>query len=138
MPKIIAIDYGLKRCGIAITDELRMIGSPLETVDTPMIIDYLDKLFAKEKVDTIVIGEALRLDGSPGDISDAQQQFATKLGKKYPSKKIERIDESFTSKLAAQALVAGGMRKSQRKIKSNLDKVSAAIILQYYLEKLAK
>lgn len=132
--KIIAIDYGLKRCGIAITDDLKMIGSPLETVETSKISAYLEVLFSKENVDTIVVGEALRLDGSPGDISDAQSKFAQTLSKKYPVKKIARVDETYTSKLASRALIEGGMKKSDRRKKENLDKVSAAIILQFYLE----
>ena len=134
MAKIIAIDYGARRCGIAITDALCIIGSPLETVETSNIFSYLTALFSKEIIDTIVVGESRRLDGKEGDITKEQDTFALQLGKKFPGKKIKRIDEAFTSKMAAKAMAEGGMRKSQRRIKENLDKVSAAIILQMYLE----
>ncbi len=134
MYKALGIDYGLKRTGLAITDALQMIASPLETVDTAVIMDYLEKLLSKEKIETIVVGEARHLDGNASDITVAQQKFCEALQKKFSDKKIIRVDEMFTSKLASQAMVMGGMKKKERQNKGNLDKISAAIILQSYLD----
>ncbi|MEZ4799674.1 MAG: Holliday junction resolvase RuvX [Flavobacteriales bacterium] len=134
MSKVLAIDYGMKRTGLAITDELRIIASPLETVDTSNIFNYLEKLIVKEKIVDIVVGEARHLDGNASEITIEQQKFCDQLLKKFPSIVIHRIDEMFTSKLASQALIMGGMKKKDRQNKGNLDKVSAAIILQSFLE----
>lgn len=135
MPKILAIDYGQKRCGIAITDDLKMIASPLETVDTKTLMNYLLQLVPREKVDTIVIGESRRLNGEDGDVTQEQNQLADKLTKVFPKAKIDRQDEQFSSKLAVQAMVLGGMKKSDRQKKENIDKIAAAIILQDYLNR---
>jgi putative Holliday junction resolvase len=134
MYKALGIDYGLKRTGLAITDALQMIASPLETIETPLLFDFLQKLFSKEKINVLVVGEARHLDGNASDITIAQQKFCDELTKKFPDKKIIRIDEMFTSKLASQAMLMGGMKKKDRMVKGNLDKISAAIILQSYLE----
>jgi putative Holliday junction resolvase len=134
MYKALGIDYGLKRTGIAITDALQMIASPLETVDTSELMEYFEKLFSKEKIETIVVGEARHLDGNASDITIAQQKFCDSILKKFPDKKIIRVDEMFTSKLASQAMLIGGMKKKDRQNKGNLDKISAAIILQTYLD----
>ncbi len=134
MYKVLGIDYGLKRTGFAITDAMQIIASPLDTIDTVKVFEYLEKLFSKEKIDTIVVGEARHLDGNASEITLAQQKFCAEILKKFPDKKIERIDEMFTSKLASQAMVMGGMKKKDRMNKGNLDKISAAIILQSYLE----
>jgi putative holliday junction resolvase len=134
MYKALGIDYGLKRTGLAITDALQMIASPLETIETPLLFDFLQKLFLKEKINVLVVGEARHLDGNASDITIAQQKFCDELTKKFPDKKIVRIDEMFTSKLASQAMLLGGMKKKDRMVKGNLDKISAAIILQSYLE----
>jgi len=136
MPKIIAIDYGLKRCGIAITDDLKMIASPLETVDTPKLMSYLEQLVVKEKVDTIVVGVARRLNGEDGHVTQNQLDLASKLAKKFAAIKVDIEDERFTSSMAAQAMLMGGMKKSDRQKKENLDKISAAIILQEYMRRL--
>lgn len=135
MPKILAIDYGQKRCGIAITDDLKMIASPLETVDTKTLVNYLLQLVPREKVDTIVIGESRRRNGEDGDVTQEQNQLAEKLAKVFPKVKIDRQDEQFSSKLAVQAMVIGGMKKSDRQKKENIDKIAAAIILQDYLNR---
>jgi putative Holliday junction resolvase len=134
MYKALGIDYGLKRTGLAITDALQMIASPLETIETPLLFDFLQKLFSKEKINVLVVGEARHLDGNASDITIAQQKFCDELTRKFPDKKIVRIDEMFTSKLASQAMLMGGMKKKDRMVKGNLDKISAAIILQSYLE----
>jgi putative holliday junction resolvase len=135
MPKILAIDYGLKRCGIAITDDLKMIASPLETVDSKLLIDYLTKMLPKEKVDTIVIGESRRSNGEDGDVTQEQNKLAEKLAKLFPNVLIDRQNEQYSSKLAVQAMVQGGMKKSDRQKKENIDKIAAAIILQDYLNR---
>lgn len=135
MSKVLAIDYGQKRTGIAITDSLRMIASPLETVDTIKIFEYLEKIIQKEKIVDIVVGEARHLDGNASEITLLQEKFCKEISKKFPSIVIHRIDEMYTSKLASQALVMGGMKKKDRQNKGNLDKVSAAIILQQFLDK---
>jgi|JI9StandDraft_1071089.scaffolds.fasta_scaffold08369_3 putative Holliday junction resolvase len=132
--KVIGLDFGSKRTGIAITDELRMIASPLETVDTSEILNYLEKLFLREKVEVIVLGEAKYLNGQSSETTVLQQKFADKLGKKFPEKKIVRVNEMFTSSLAEYALREGGFKKSERSQKGNVDKVSAALILRSYLE----
>lgn len=133
MAKILAIDYGLKRTGIAITDSLCMIGSPLTTVATKDIIKFLKDLFVKENIDTLVVGKAMYLSGEASAITNSQEEFVKLLVKNFPEKKLERVDEAYTSKMAAQALYQSGMKKSDRQKKENLDMVSAAIILQSYL-----
>ncbi|MDZ4823529.1 MAG: Holliday junction resolvase RuvX [Flavobacteriales bacterium] len=134
MSKILAIDYGQKRTGVAITDELQIIASPLETVPTQEFFCYLEKLLQKEKIETIVVGLPLRLNGEESATTQLVRDFTAQIRKKFPALHIEMIDEAFTSKLAARALVEGGMKKKDRQKKENLDKVSAAIILQSYLQ----
>lgn len=134
MSKILAIDFGMKRTGLAITDSMQIIASPLETIETSKIFDHLKNLVPKEKVIAFVVGEARYADGNASAITIEQEKFCTELLKKFPAIPIHRIDEMYTSKLAAQALVMGGMKKSDRQKKGNLDKVSAAIILQSFLE----
>lgn len=136
MAKALGIDYGLKRTGIAITDDLKMIASPLTTIPTHVLFDYLEKLLQKEKVDVVVIGEAKYLDGNASDITRLQEEFVKRFKNKFPEMKVERINEMFTSKMAAQSLVMSGMKKSDRQKKENIDMVSAAIILQSYLDKI--
>jgi len=136
MAKALGIDYGLKRTGIAITDDLKMIASPLTTIPTHVLFDYLEKLLQKEKVDVVVIGEAKYLDGNASDITRLQEEFVNRFKNKFPEMKVERINEMFTSKMAAQSLVMSGMKKSDRQKKENIDMVSAAIILQSYLDKI--
>lgn len=134
MAKALGIDYGQKRTGIAITDDLQMIASPFQTVDTKELLPFLDKLVVKEKVETIIVGEAKHLDGSVSEITILQDKFVQSVIKKFPYIKVVRINEMFTSKMAAQSLLTSGMKKSDRQNKGNLDMVSAAIILQSYLD----
>jgi len=134
MPKALGIDFGMKRTGLAITDNLMMIASPLETVETSKLAAHLTLLVAKEKITVFVLGEARYLDGQASAITLEQEKFANKLRAQFPQIPVERVDEMYTSKLAAQALYAGGMKKKDRMKKGNLDKVSAAIILQSWLE----
>lgn len=130
-----AIDYGLKRTGIAVTDPLKIIANALDTFPTSEIIDFLNNYLSKEKVETIVVGYPLNLDDSPTHATAEVEKFIQKLSKKYPEIRIEKEDERFTSKMAVEAMVAGGMKKKDRRKKENIDKISATIILQSYLEK---
>ena len=134
MSKVLAIDYGGKRSGIAITDSLKMIASPHTTIATKEIHDYLKEIIGKEDIDTIVIGEAKRFSGEASAIEKSIEPLLGFIKKKFPAIKLVRQDESFTSKLALDAMIQGGMKKKQRQEKGNLDKISAAIILQSYLD----
>lgn len=129
-----AIDYGLKRVGIAVTDPLQIIASPLETVLTKDIFTFLKKYTATEQVDKLVIGKAVDLMGRDTDNTVPVQKFVVELEKRFPGLAYEWHDERYTSKMAMQAMIAGGMSKANRRIKGNVDKVSAAIILQSYME----
>ncbi len=133
MGRIMAIDYGLRRVGLAVTDPLQIIASPLETIDNKKIIEYLTDYLSREQVDKIIIGMPFRSDGSLPQWATAIQEFAKNLKKLFPDIAIEFYDERYTSKMAQQALVQGGFRKKDRQKKGNLDKISAAIMLQEYL-----
>lgn len=133
MSKALGIDYGTKRTGLAITDALRIIASPLETVETPQLMSRLQVLVTKEKITDFVVGEARHADGTASEITLAQEKFCKQLRAQFPEIPVHRVDEMYTSKLASQAMIAGGMKKKGREEKGNLDKISAAIILQTYL-----
>jgi len=134
MPRILAIDFGMKRTGIAVTDPLQIIATPLQTVPTIELMKFLSDYFRKENVETIVIGDPKNLDGTSSEIKSEIDQFEKELKKNFPEKKIVLVDERFTSKMAQQSLIASGMKKKDRRDKSLLDKVSAALILQHYLD----
>lgn len=133
MPKAIGIDYGTKRVGISISDSSQLIATGLTTVVNNNIFQFLNELFNKHDIDTIVIGDARNLDGNKTDSSVEIEKFITKLKRKYPNKKISMIDERFTSKIAFQSIIDSGVKKQKRKDKSLIDEVSATIILQDYL-----
>jgi len=134
--KIIAIDYGSKRVGVAITDSLRIIAFGLSTVLTEEIFIFLDKLINKENISEIVVGLPKNLDNSKNEISDEVSVFINKLNQKYQSIIINSLDERFTSKMAKKTILDSGVNKKKRRNKSLVDKVSATIILQSYLKKL--
>ncbi len=134
MAKAIGIDYGKKRIGIAISDSLQIIASALTTIDTPNIFTFLKDLLEKEEIDCFVVGEPKNLDGTPTDSTVITKEFVAKLSKKYPHISIKRIDERFTSKIAKQSILDAGIKKMKRRDKALVDKVSAAIILQSYLD----
>lgn len=134
MPKVIGLDYGSKRTGVAISDDRGIIASPLATIETSAVLEYLSALISKEKVQILVLGEAKRLNGQSSEITAEQEKFAQKLRAKFAEVQLVRVNEMFTSKMAQQSLIAGGYKKSQRAEKGNLDKMSAAIILQSYLD----
>lgn len=134
MSSILAIDYGKVRTGLAITDPLQIIASPLDTVATSQLFPYLEQLFLTEKVEKIVIGLPMRAHGIPGEIENDIQKFIKAFKKKYPNIQIYREDESYTSQNAAKALVLGGMKKKNRQKKGMLDKISATLILQSFMK----
>ncbi len=133
MPRIVAIDYGQKRTGIAVTDNLQMIASPLDTVDTAVLRDYLRDYFNKENVEKVIIGMPYRADGSLPPFAREIEQLADWIQKNFREISVEFVDERYTSKLAAGALVSAGVKKSKRRQKGALDKMAAAIMLQEYL-----
>ena len=134
MAKALGIDYGKKRVGIAISDSLQIIASALTTIDTPNIFTFLKDLLEKEEIDCFVVGEPKNLDGTSTDSTVITKEFVAKLSKKYPHISIKRIDERFTSKIAKQSILDAGIKKMKRRDKALVDKVSAAIILQSYLD----
>lgn len=134
MGRIIAIDYGSKRVGLAVTDPLRIIANSLEAVHSKDLIDYLKNYCAKENVDIIVVGEPKTLQNEKSDSARFIDPFVKHLERTFPTIKIVRYDERFTSKIAQQSMLIGGMKKKDRKVKENVDKISATILLQDYLE----
>lgn len=134
MGRIIGIDLGLKRTGLAVTDPDQMIANPLEAVGTDRLIDYLKDYCAGETVDGFAIGDPVNTDGSPTHTTAEVQKMVKRLNKVFPDKNVYLIDERFTTSLALDAMIAGGASKKYRKEKGNVDKISATIILQSYLE----
>jgi putative holliday junction resolvase len=131
--RIIAIDYGTKRTGLAVTDPLRIIATALDTVETPNILTFLTGYFKKETVDEIVVGMPRTLKNEDSETAPAVRIFADQLKQKFPEKPIHFVDERFTSSIARQTMIDGGMKKKDRRNKSNVDKISATLILQTYL-----
>lgn len=134
MGRILAIDYGIKRTGIAVTDPERIIATGLTTVETSKLEAFLQDYCRKETVDIFVVGEARRMSGEPSQSMQYIEPFVRRLKEIFPEKPVERIDERFTSKLAFQAMIDGGLSKKQRQNKAMIDQVSATIILQDYLK----
>lgn len=134
MPKIIAIDFGLKRTGIAETDNAMTMAFPLTTINSAEIFQFLKNYFKLNKVEILVLGEPKRLDLRDTHSSQPVRDLRLKLTNEFPELKIEMVDERFTSKMATQSLISGGASKKKRLDKSLIDQVSAAIILQSYLD----
>ncbi len=134
MGRILALDYGTKRVGIAVTDPLQIISNGLITVAEKDIWNFLDDYFKKEKIDCLVIGYPVQNSGKGSDALRVINPFIEKFRKTYPDIPVEQADERFTSKIAQQTMIAGGMKKKDRRNKSNIDLISAAIILQGYLD----
>ncbi len=134
MARLLAIDFGTKRTGIAITDEMQIIASGLTTVSTKDLISFLKDYFAKEDVELIIIGEPKQKDGSHSDVEVCIKNFILKLVKAFPTLRIERMDERFTSKIALKTMIESGLSKKKRQNKSLVDEISATIILQDYLK----
>ena len=135
MDRMIGIDYGRARVGVAMSDPLGIFASPLETVASAKIIDYLQKLTISERVVRFVVGYPMNLDGRPAEAAADVDVFLKRLAKFFPAIPVSLEDERFTSVLAHRAMIDGGMKKSERRKKESVDKISAAIILQSYLDK---
>ena len=134
MGRILSLDYGKKRTGIAVTDPLKLIATGLTTVDTQILFDFLKKYIATETVEKIIIGEPFNLDGTVTDSTAAVQHCIRRLKNAFPSIPIETVDERFTSKMASKAMVEMGMKKKDRQKKGTIDEVAATMMLQEYLE----
>jgi len=134
MGRILAIDYGQKRVGIAVTDEMQIIATSLTTVPAHEIISFLKDYLGKNKVETIVIGEPRQMNNTPSESVKFIDPFVKRLGKEFPDIKLERVDERFTSLIATQTIRNSGLKKKDRQDKSLVDAVSATIILQSFLE----
>lgn len=133
--RILAIDYGKKRTGLAVTDPLRIIASGLTTVETPQLFSFLRDYFLKEKVEIVIVGEPKQMDGNPSESTEIIEKFITQFRQEFPTIKIERMDERFTSKMASRTLLDSGLKKKKRQNKALLDEVAATIMLQDYLNK---
>ena len=134
MARILAIDYGMKRIGIAVTDPMQLIANRLTTISTESIWDFLEKYFQKEEVETIVVGYPKQMNNQASEAVRYINPFLKKFQLKYPEIKLEIADERFTSKMAFQTMIDGGVKKQKRKDKSMIDGISATIILQSFLE----
>ena len=137
MDRIIGIDFGNKRTGLAASDPLGIFASALETVHSTKIIDYLKKYAEKERIVRFVIGYPMNLDGRPSEAKAHVDAFLPKLKAAFPGTPVELEDERFTSVLAHRAMIDGGMKASRRRDKTEVDRISAAIILQSYLDRTA-
>jgi putative holliday junction resolvase len=135
MPRILAIDYGTKRVGLAVTDPLKIIASALDTVHSKDIFVFLKTYLETEEVEAFVVGMPVNLDGEDTNNTPHVKGFVRNLKKTYPDIPVHLHDERFTSKMALQAMIAGGSSKKDRREKGNIDKISATIILQSYMEK---
>lgn len=133
LARILAIDYGKIRTGIAITDELQIIASGLTTVDTKKIFSFLTEYLKNESVELFVVGEPKQMNNTASESAQIINIFIEKLGLTFPKIPIKRIDERFTSKMAFQSMIDSGLKKQQRKNKALIDEISATIILQSYL-----
>jgi len=134
MSKIVALDFGIKRIGVAMTDDLNIIASGLDTVSNENILSFLKNLTINNKIDTIVIGKPLQKNNQPSDIEVEILKFINILKNNFPLIKLDRYDERFTSVIAKKVILESGINKTKRRNKSLVDKISATIILQSYLE----
>lgn len=134
MARIMALDYGAKRTGIAVTDPLGIIATPLDAIPSHTLMDFLKAYFEKEDVTEVVIGMPKNTDGSATNATPLVEAAVNRFRKLFPNKKLLLHDERFTSKMALDAMIAGGTSRKDRQNKGNIDKISATIILQSYLE----
>jgi len=134
MARILAIDYGKKRTGLAVTDPLKIIASGLATIDTEQLIWQLKQYFAKEAVELILLGHPRRLDGTDNEITPKVEKLFTQLQRLFPEIPVQLVDERFTSKMAFQAMIDSGLKKKDRQNKALVDEISATILLQGYLD----
>ncbi|MDR2684026.1 MAG: Holliday junction resolvase RuvX [Prevotellaceae bacterium] len=134
MPRLVSIDYGKKRTGIAVTDTLQLIANGLTTIETAELLPFFKEYLQKEEVEKIIIGYPKHLNNTPAEIVAEIEDFAKILKQNFSEIEIDFFDERFTSKLAFQTMLASGISQKQRKNKALIDKISATIILQNYLE----
>ena len=133
MARILSIDYGLKRTGIAVTDDFQIIASGLTTIPSTDIIAFLKTYFSKENVETVLIGEPKQMNGLPSESTEMIEKFISQFHAEFPNMKMERVDERFTSKMAFQTMIDSGLKKKQRQNKGLIDEIAATILLQDYL-----
>lgn len=131
--RILAIDYGLKRTGIAVTDEMQLIASGLTTIPSETALDFLKDYFAKERVERVLIGEPKQMNGQPSQSAPLIEAFIEKFKAQFPDMQLDRVDERFTSKMAFRTMIDSGLKKKQRQDKALIDEISATILLQDYL-----
>jgi len=132
--RILAIDYGRKKSGLAVTDPLKIVANGLDTVPSHTLIEFLEKYFVSEEVETVVLGYPRQTNGQDSESMKYIKPFFNRLKNKFPDLNVEWVDERFTSKIAFQAMIDGGLKKKARQDKALVDKISATIILQSYLE----
>lgn len=137
MARILSIDYGKKRTGIAVTDPLQIIATGLTTVETPKLFPFLKDYFAKEQVELIIMGEPKNMDDSDTHATPLVKQAVARLKKEFPTIPIKMVDERFTSKMASQAMIDMGLKKKQRQNKALVDEIAATILLQEYLRSIS-
>jgi len=131
--RILAIDYGEKRTGIAVTDEMQLIASGLTTIPSGTALAFLKDYFTKEKVEKVLIGEPKQMNGQPSQSAGLIDAFTAKFSEQFPDMQVVRVDERFTSKMAFQTMINSGLKKKQRQDKGLIDEISATILLQDYL-----
>lgn len=133
--RILAIDYGQKRTGIAVTDEMQLIASGLTTIPSDTVADFLKSYFEKEKVEKVIIGEPRQMNNEPSQSAPVIDAFVEKFRQLFPQMQVERVDERFTSKMAFQTMIDSGLKKKQRQNKALIDEIAATILLQDYLSR---
>lgn len=134
MGRIMAIDYGTKRTGLAVTDPMKIIATALDTVETAKLLAYLKEYFIREQVDEVVIGLPKQMDNTDSETAPFVREMVAKINKTFPNLPVKYVDERFTSKIALRAMIDGGMKKKDRREKQNVDKISATLILQNYMD----
>lgn len=135
MPRILSLDYGIKRTGIAVTDEMQIIASGLTTVASSELILFLKDYFTKEKVEKVIIGEPKQMNGMPSESAPIIEKFIKEFVNEFPEMLLDRVDERFTSKMAFQTMIDSGLKKKQRQNKALVDEIAATIMLQDYMSK---
>ncbi|MFC4739733.1 Holliday junction resolvase RuvX [Flavobacterium ponti] len=135
MPRILSIDYGIKRTGIAVTDEMQIIASGLTTVPSETLITFLKDYFSKEKVEKVIIGEPKQMNGTPSESAAIIEKFIKTFTMTFPTMPLDRVDERFTSKMAFQTMIDSGLKKKQRQNKALIDEIAATIMLQDYMNR---
>lgn len=135
MPRILAIDYGIKRTGIAVTDDFQIIASGLTTIPSSELIAFLKDYFKNNSVEKVIVGEPKQMNGEPSQSAEIIEQFLNVFIKEFPQMPVDRIDERFTSKMAFQTMIDSGLKKRQRQNKALIDEIAATIMLQDYMSR---